>query len=184
MNTEMYDNTQPAQPEAPRYQAPPPPPPAPAPPRSRKSAALATVLSSMPGLGQIYVGYYQQGFVNAAVVALCITMLSSGVASGFEPLFGVFLAFFWMYNMIDANRRAHHYNRMADGVGGESIPEEFPVPGGRGSVPVGVFLVVIGTLFLLDLNTNLSMNWIEDWWPLVLVGGGVWLMIKARRKEG
>jgi hypothetical protein len=183
MNTEMHDSTQSAQPESPRY-AIPEPPPAMRPSPARKSAALATVLSCMPGLGQVYVGYYQQGFVNVAVVALCITMLGSGTARGFEPLFGVFLAFFWMYNMIDANRRAHHYNRMADGMAGESIPEEFPVPGARGSIPVGVFLVVMGTLFLLDLNTDLSMTWIEDWWPLVLVGGGVWLIVKARRKEG
>ena len=81
----------------------------------------------MPGLGQIYVGYYQQGFINMAVVAITITLLSSG-ARGAEPLFGLFLAFFWLYNMIDANRRAHHYNRVIDGLGGENVPGGIPRP--------------------------------------------------------
>ncbi|RKZ14316.1 hypothetical protein DRQ50_09135 [bacterium] len=182
MNDEMYNNNQTAPQEPQQYAPPPPRPQAVRQPQARKSAVLATILSCMPGLGQVYVGYYQQGFIHVAVVALCITMLASGSARGFEPLFGVFLAFFWLYNMIDANRRAHHYNRMADGMGSENIPEEFPVPGTRGSVPVGIFMVVMGSLFLLDLNTDLSMAWLKDWWPLVLVGGGVWMILKARHK--
>ena len=148
---------------------------------ARKSPALATVLSLMPGLGQIYVGYYQQGFINMAVVATTITILSSGVR-GAEPLFGLFIAFFWLYNMIDANRRAHHYNRVLDGLGGENVPEEFQGPGARGSLPAGILLTVIGVLFLLDLNTDLSLDWIENWWPLFLIGGGVWMIVKARRQ--
>ena len=148
---------------------------------SRKSPALATLLSLMPGLGQIYVGYYQQGFINTAVVAATITILNAGVR-GAEPLFGLFLAFFWLYNMIDANRRAHHYNRVLDGLGGENVPEEFQGPGARGSLPAGILLTAMGVLFLLDLNTDISLDWIENWWPLFLVGGGVWMIVKARRQ--
>ena len=46
---------------------------------NRKSPLVATLLSCMPGLGQIYVGYYQQGFINMLVVASTIAILSSGV---------------------------------------------------------------------------------------------------------
>ena len=66
-------------------QAPAPPAPASAPapalspalndPR-RKKPFLASVLSIMPGLGQVYVGYYKQGFVNAITVALLISFLT------------------------------------------------------------------------------------------------------------
>ncbi|MFN2371074.1 MAG: LiaI-LiaF-like domain-containing protein [Candidatus Krumholzibacteriia bacterium] len=181
MNGEHNDRGQGTweQPSAPRP-APPPPPAAIA---ARKSPALATGLSLMPGLGQIYVGYYQQGFIDLTVVATTITILSRG-ARGAEPLFGLFLAFFWLYNMIDANRRAHHYNRILDGLGGEQVPEDFQHPGARGSLPAGVILVIVGVLFLLDLNTDLSLDWIENWWPAFLIGGGVWLIVKARRKQG
>jgi len=187
MNGEQNDNSR-VDYQAPTYEQPTTPPPYPAMPaaprdvRGHKSPALATVLSSMPGLGQVYVGYYQQGFINVAVIAICISILSSGAARGFEPLFGVFLAFFWMYNMIDANRRAHHYNRMSDGVASEDIPEDFPVPGATGSIPVGIFLVIIGTLFFMDLKFGMSMEWVEDWWPMILIGGGVWLIVKARNR--
>ena len=37
-------------------------------PRS-KSPALAAILSMMPGLGQVYIGYYQRGFVHILVIA-------------------------------------------------------------------------------------------------------------------
>ncbi len=67
---------------------------------NRKSPLVATLLSCMPGLGQIYVGYYQQGFTNMFVVAGTIAILSSSVMRGAEPFFGVFLSFFWIYQMM------------------------------------------------------------------------------------
>src|SRR6266540_2183744 len=75
-----------------------------------KSPALAAVLSMMPGLGQVYVGYYQRGFVHAAVIATLITILASGSVERLSPLFGLFMSFFWLYNIIDAARRASLYH--------------------------------------------------------------------------
>jgi hypothetical protein len=182
-----YDNQQ----EAPRQEAyqqqvPPAAPvyaQAPQAPRSRKSPALATILSMMPGLGQIYVGYYQQGFINALVMASVITLLASGSAPGMEPFAGIFLGFFWIYNMIDANRRAAHFNRVQDGFEGEIPPEDFKDPGANGSIIGGGILVLMGTLFFLDLRFGISLEWIEDWWPLALVAVGAYLIMKAVRKN-
>lgn len=147
----------------------------------RKSPAMATWLSCMPGLGQIYVGYYQQGFINMFVVAGTIAILSSTFMRGAEPFFGVFLSFFWIFQMIDANRRAHHYNRVMEGLGGEDVPDGFSMPTTKGSMMGGSVLVVLGTLFILDLNFGISMEWIENWWPLILVLVGVNLIYKARK---
>ncbi len=149
----------------------------------RKSPVLATILSSMPGLGQVYVGYYQQGFLCVAVAAACITILNVSSMTAWEPFFGMFLAFFWIFNMIDANRRALHYNRVAAGLGGEEVPDGFSLPGTGGSVAGGVILVTLGMLLFLNLKFDVSMAWLEDWWPLFLVAGGVWLIIKARREQ-
>ena len=129
---------------------------------NRKSPLVAALLSCMPGLGQIYVGYYQQGFINMFVVAGTIATLASSFMQGAEPFFGVFLSFFWIFQMIDANRRAHHYNRVMAGLGG------------------GV-LVILGILFIMDLNFDVSMQWVENWWPLILVLVGVNLIFKARK---
>ena len=151
-------------------------------PGAFKSPAAATLLSLMPGLGQAYVGYYQQGFTNILVVAGTITLLASGRIRGLEPFLGVFLAFFWIFNMIDASRRAHHYNRVSAGLGGEEVPDDFKLPGTGGSLLGGAVLVAVGVLFLLDLNFGVSLEWIENWWPALMVIFGLNLMYKARQK--
>lgn len=173
--------------------APPPPPPAQYLREDRKrlrkdsglpykSPALALWLSSMPGLGQVYVGYYQLGFQYLLVAAGTIAILNMHLPDALSPLFGIFLAFFWVFNMLDAHKRAHHYNRALDGLSGEELPDDFKVPGAKGSMPAGVILVIIGTLAILDMNTDFTLEWLEDWWPLGLVVGGLWLILKARRQ--
>jgi hypothetical protein len=148
---------------------------------NRKSPAMATWLSCMPGLGQIYVGYYQQGFINMFVVAGTITALASSFIRGAEPFFGVFLSFFWIFQMVDANRRAHHYNRVMAGLGGEEVPNGFSMPTTKGSMLGGGVLVILGILFIMDLNFDVSMEWVENWWPMILVLVGVYLIFKARK---
>ena len=191
MNGAQYDNPQ-GMPQdsgpaaGPSYTAPPPPYQAGPPKRDlpRKSPAFAAILSMMPGLGQVYVGYYKQGFINILVYASTIALLASNDFHGMEPFFGVFLAFFWIFNMIDANRRAHHFNRVVEGLGGEDVPEDFKLPGLGGSMFGGVVLIVLGVLFILDLNFGVSLAWIKDWWPLLLILFGVRLVYQARRAEG
>lgn len=151
--------------------------------RPRRSPALAAILSMMPGLGQVYVGYYQQGFLHLAIFAACIMVLSSHNLDALKPPVGVSMAFFILFNMIDANRRAHHYNRVAAGLGAEELPEEFKLPKARGSMFGGVLLIAIGVLFLLDLNFDIPLDWLEDWWPLVLVLIGGRLVWQARRSK-
>ncbi len=148
---------------------------------NRKSPAMATWLSLMPGLGQIYVGYYQQGFTNILVVAGIIAILASSFMQGAEPFFGVFIAFYWIFQMIDANRRAHHYNRVMEGLDGEDVPDGFSMPTSKGSMLGGSVLVLLGVLFILDLNFDISMQWVENWWPLILILVGVNLVYKARK---
>src|SRR5437867_13104988 len=67
-----------------------------APPQARlrdtrsKSPAVAAVLSMMPGLGQLQLGYYQRGFLHAAVVATLVTILASGAPHRLSPPFALF----------------------------------------------------------------------------------------------
>jgi hypothetical protein len=151
----------------------------------RKSPVLALVLSLMPGVGQIYVGYYQQGFTNAIVVASLIAVLNAGRLRGVEPLFGIFLAFYWLYNIVDAWRRATFYNNALAGIGPATLPEEFAVTTGRGTLAGGVALVVIGVIALSNTLLNLPLYWLEQWWPMGLILAGAWLIypsIAGKRK--
>ncbi len=153
----------------------------PPPYRQVKSPALAGFLSMMPGLGQIYLGYYQLGFIYMGIFAATVTVLSAGV-TGAEPLFGIFLGFFSLYNIIDAVRRASFVNQMA--AGGEFIaPEGFMMPGRGGTRAGGVILVVIGAFSLLETKFDVDMQWLGDWWPVLVIGGGVWLIWKASKEK-
>ncbi len=142
----------------------------------RKSPVLALVLSLMPGVGQIYVGYYHQGFTNSLVVGSIIALLSSEVVRGAEPLFAIFLAFFWLFNVVDAWRRAVFYNNALAGLGPATLSEEFAVTAGRGTLAGGVTLVIIGVVALSHTLFGVSLDWLEKWWPVALMAVGAWLI--------
>lgn len=173
----------PAVPGYPAHQqpaAPPPPVPRLAPQDpAAKSPALACFLSAMPGLGQVYVGYYQRGFVHALVAAGVIAILNIGTPRGLEPLFGMFLAFFWLYNIIDAGRRAALYNQVLAGSEGIELPEDFKTPSFGGSILGGLILVALGVVLLLHTRWGISLDWIEDWWPVAPILLGIYLVVRA-----
>ena len=152
----------------------------------RKSPVLALVLSLMPGLGQVYVGYYQQGFTNVLVAASIIAVLSSNMAGGAEPLLGIFLGFFWLYNIVDAWRRATFYNNALAGIGPAAMPEDFTVPGSRGTLAGGAALVLVGVIALSHTLFGMPLDWLQKWWPLALIGVGGWLIypsIAGKKKD-
>lgn len=170
----------PGEPAAPVSQPPVTYAPAPQPkaPRDRKSPLLACILSGMPGLGQVYVGYYQRGFLHAIIMATVIFILNSGMR-GMEPLLGPLLAFFWLYNIIDAGRRAAHYNRAAAGEEAFEMPKDFSMPGIQGSIFGGLLLIAVGAIFLSHTVWGISLAWVEDWWPLAPILFGVYLIGKS-----
>jgi hypothetical protein len=159
----------------------------------RKSPALACILSAMPGLGQVYVGYYTRGFVHAITVGSIIAVLNmtegaDNAASEalrspgplpFTPLLGIFLAFFWLYNIIDAGRRAALYNYALAGMAGVEIPEDFTKSTIGGSLVGGAVLVVAGVIALSHTLLGLSLDWLTYWWPAAPVAFGIYLIAKA-----
>jgi len=174
----------------PRPQATPPPaapPPAPPPYASRrdlplKSPALAVFLSLMPGLGQVYVGYYRQAFLTILVLGSTIALLVGGEVNGLEPLLSIFLAFFYFFQLIDAGRKASLYNQILER--GEALDLNLDdLPESGGGLVFGVALLVVGVLALLHNLLDVSMAWIEDWWPVVLVGTGGWLVWRSRQEK-
>jgi hypothetical protein len=147
----------------------------------QKSPFLAGILSMMPGLGQVYVGYYQRGFAHAIVVASLIALLNS---RGFDdsplfPLCGVFLAFFWLYNMIDAARRAILYNHALAGGSEISLPDDISLPSFHGSIAGGIAIAAVGLILLLNTRFGVSLAWVEDWWPAAILLFGVYLSWKG-----
>ena len=148
-----------------------------------KNVALACFLSVMPGLGQVYVGYYQRGFIHILVVGSIIATLAEGALRELTPLLGIFLAFFWLYNVIDAGRRASLYNQALAGANPAALPEELAAQGLRGSVAGGVVLIVLGSALLLHTRFDISLEWLDEWWPAAPILFGVYLVIKGIRSK-
>jgi hypothetical protein len=150
-----------------------------------KAPALATVMSLAPGLGQIYIGYYGLGFLHIVVVASIITFLAQDAGNA-TPFLSIFLAFFWLYNIVDAYRRAVLYNQVIEGIApGEKLPA-MGVPESSGSLLWGVVLIVAGAVALSHTRFGYSMEWLNRWWPVGLVLFGVYLIYKSyqtRRHE-
>lgn len=144
-----------------------------------KSPVLAMVMSAMPGLGQVYVGYVSQGFINVLTVGSVIAVMNTNRLGAFEPLFGIFLAFFWLYNIVDAGRRAVYVNEALMGMEG-SLPPGFGAQDPKATLLVGLVLIFAGVLALLHILIGLSFEWVNRWWPLVLVLTGIYLIWRAR----
>ena len=168
-----------------QYYAPPPPVPGVRADPRAKSPALAGFLSVMPGLGQIYTGYYTRGFVHAIVMASSISLIvhiaSSRYFSGAEafiPMVALFLAFFWFYNIIDATRRASMYNRYLEGKEEIEMPRDLNFSGLGGSLFGGLILMAVGFILLLSTRFDMSLDWIDEGWPLVPLLLGVYLFGK------
>jgi hypothetical protein len=149
-----------------------------------KSPALACILSVMPGLGQIYVGYYPRGFIHALIVFTIITLLASGDTDDVTPLLGLFLAFFWLYNILDAGRRAVFFNSMLQGSEARDLAHEFKMPTFGGSIFGGLTLIVIGFILLLYTRFDMSLDWLDEWWPVAPIALGGFLLFKAIQERG
>jgi hypothetical protein len=144
----------------------------------RKSPVLASLMSLVPGLGQVYIGYYLQGFINILVVASIITLLQQG-ETGLTPFLVIFMIFFWLYNIVDASRRATFYNQALDGLAPSELLPEISLPDSGGSLIWGVALMVVGALALSHTLFGISLAWLNRWWPAALVLVGVYLVYKS-----
>jgi hypothetical protein len=146
----------------------------------KKSVMLAILLSAMPGLGQVYVGYYNLAFRNILVVCGLSALLGTNAVHHLEPVVGLFLVFFWLYNVVDAGRRASFYNQALAGIRPMDLPEDMKVPQAFGSLAGGVLLVAVGLTLFAHTMFGVSIDWIAQWWPLLLVAAGAWLIYQDR----
>ncbi len=153
----------------------------------RKSPAVAVILSMMPGLGQVYVGHYRRGFTHILVIGSIIAILASNAGGPAEPLFGLFLAFFWLYNLIDAGRMAAFYNEALSGMAPLDLRKEMVLPPQGGSLATGIVLVIAGFILFLNTMFDVPLDWLRNWWPLAPIGFGVYLVyqgVRDRKSRG
>lgn len=145
----------------------------------RKNPGLAALLSLFPGIGNIYNGLYMRGVTFFLVIVSLI-----GIASEGHELFGLAIAFFWVFNVIDAYRQATLINYgYAQDLGLVDLPRH--PRASQGGVAAGVLLVLVGLVAVLERYFDVRLDWLFDLWPiaLVLLGGWlIWASLRDRRR--
>lgn len=144
-------------------------------PIGRKNPGLAALLSLFPGLGHIYNGLYMRGITFFLVIVSLIAITSDG-----HDLFGIAIAFFWLFNVIDAYRQATLINYgYAQDLGLSDLPRH--PRASQGGVIAGLLLASIGGIALLERYFEISLDWVFDLWPFALVAIGGWLIFASLR---
>lgn len=173
-------------------QPPPPPPPGasvlppttiytPPPQSGGPNPALAGILAGFfPfGVGAVYCGQYAKGLAHLIIFTLMIIGASSG-SDVAGTLFGIGIAFFYVYQIIDAVRSAKAIQM------GQPAPDPFGLAQTFGAgekisktqIPTGaVVLIIIGIFFLLR-NAGLFEFDIHRIWPIFLIALGGWLFVR------
>lgn len=151
-------------------------------PGSGPNPALAGILAGFfPfGVGAVYSGQYAKGLAHLVTFAVLVWGASSA-RGGFETVFGLGIAFFYIYQIVDAVRSAKAIQM------GLPAPDPFGLAQTFGAgekvdttkVPTAaIVLIGLGAIFLLHTMGGWFFE-LDRFWPVILIGLGVWLF--ARR---
>jgi hypothetical protein len=142
---------------------------------ARVSPGLAFILGFIPGVGAVYNGQYAKGLVHVVIFGSIISILSSGAARGFEPLFGLMIPTFVFYMCFEAYHTAkkRRDGEMVDEFSGlvrrdSAAPSRFPL--------APALLIAFGILFLLDNLEVLKIGRLLRYWPAALIVLGLYLL--------
>jgi len=151
------------------------------PPIGRKNPILAALLSAFPGIGHAYNGLYMRGVTFFLIIMSLIAIADR------QDIFAPVVAFFWVFNVIDAYRQATLINYgYAQDLGLVDLPRH--PRASQGGLLAGVLLSLIGLFAALDRYTVIRLEWIVDLWPFALLVAGAWMIWASlrdrRRAEG
>jgi len=149
-------------------------------PSSGPNPAVAGILAGFfPfGVGAVYCSQYAKGFAHLLIFGLLIFGVSH--SDTWAPLFGCAIAFFVVYQIIDAVRTAKALQM------GQPVPDPLGLAqtfgAGQklepGKVPVGaVVLIGLGVLFLLHTMGFWEYGF-DRYWPLIIIFVGGWMFYR------
>jgi hypothetical protein len=152
-------------------------------PASGVSPGLAFVLGLIPGVGAIYNGQYAKGLVHLIIFGLILSILNSDGAGELTMLFGLLVPGWVLYMAFEAY---HTARKRQLGLVVDEFSSIFPLrQDQQRAVPVGpVILIVLGILFLLNNLDVLSFRAIIRYWPLTLIGLGIYMLYLRFTGEG
>jgi hypothetical protein len=155
-------------------------------PGAGPNPALAGVLAGFfPfGVGAVYTAQYAKGLAHLVIFTLLVLGASSGSSEAMSTVFGLAIAGFYFYQIIDSVRTARAIQM------GQPPPDPFGLgttfsPGlGSGDrmdaskMPVGALILIgLGVIFLLH-TLNIWDFSAQRFWPLVLIVIGGFLLVR------
>ncbi len=152
-------------------------------PATGPNPALAAVLAALfPfGVGAVYCAQYVKGLAHMLIFAFLVWGASSG-GDGQSTVFGLGIAFFYFYQIVDAYRSAKALQV------GQPAPDPFGLnrvlgAGGKSNlanVPTGALvLIALGVLFLLgNLGLFEFHTFNRLWLPVLLIALGIWIFLR------
>ena len=130
------------------------------------------------GVGQVYCSQYAKGLAHLLIFALLI--FAANHAGDWEALFGIGIAFFYVYQIIDAVRTAKAIQA------GQPVPDPIGLAQAFGAgqkletskVPVGaIVLIALGVLFLLHTMGFWEIGF-DRFWPVLIIALGGWMFYR------
>jgi Domain of unknown function (DUF5668)/B-box zinc finger len=130
------------------------------------------------GVGAVYCSQYAKGLAHLLIFAMLI--FASDHAGRWDFIFGLGIAFFYVYQIIDAVRTAHALQAGQPAPDPYGLGQTFSL-GERSesrNVPaVAVILIGLGVLFFLH-TMNVFEFGLDRFWPLILIFFGGWMLAK------
>jgi len=137
-------------------------------PAGSSSPTIAFILGLFPGLGAIYNGQYNKGLIHIAIFASIIVALSTDIGEGLGAMLGIFLGGFVFYCAFEAMRTAQA--KLAG-----TVPSD-PLESWSKERPIGpIILIGLGALLLLNNFRFFEFIRLGRFWPLLLIGVGVYM---------
>jgi hypothetical protein len=130
------------------------------------------------GVGAVYCSQYAKGLAHLLIFVMLI--FGADHAGSWGALFGCGIAFFYVYQIIDAVRTAHALQAGQPAPDPMGLGQTFSMGDkfDSGKVPVGaVILIGMGVLFLLH-TMGLMEYGFERYWPLILIFLGAWMFYR------
>jgi hypothetical protein len=150
--------------------------------RPPKSPFMAGLLALFPGAGALYNLQTAKGLFYMVIFAVLVTWVSTGNNEPFAPLI---LTSFIIYQFIESIMVAKAINRKA--LLGEDMEEisieEVPQFVRSGSIFWGIVLMALGGILILANFDLISYNTLFDFWPVVVIGIGVKLVLDYMAKN-
>lgn len=139
------------------------------------SPGLAFLLGFIPGVGAIYNGQYVKGLIHVVIMGLLISITGNEEMSGnLQPLFGMMIGAWVFYMAFEAY---HTAKKRQMGKPVDEFSSIVPRHGQHSRFPLApTVLIAVGLIFLLHNLDILRIGQILRYWPIALIGLGVYML--------